>query len=278
MRALIVYNDYYFSPAARYCADRLSSACRKKDIEVSAVSGARLILDESLLKGVDFVLMRSKDPSLAKFCENTGIRVFNSSDALRICDDKSEMSVMLGGAGVRRPMTIISPETYGNPPGKDFLISAANILKYPFIIKKAKSSLGKGVYMVSNREELARFYQCKDKMIFEEYIRADEDIRVFVIGDRISGCMKRMPPAGEFRTNIEQGAKGSKVAISDEVRALAISAVRVTGADYAGVDIIDTLAPRVLEVNANANFMSLDQVNGADTAKDIIDYIIKVMK
>ena len=61
----------------------------------------------------DFVLFYDKDVRLASALERRGFRLFNSSRAIELCDDKSLMHAELDGA-VPMPATYCAPFTYEN--------------------------------------------------------------------------------------------------------------------------------------------------------------------
>jgi len=277
MKAVIIYNDYLNINSLDYCVEKLNSACINKSIEPVLISGreAALNIYKILQTEPDFVIMRDKFPNLAYILEQFNIKVFNSSDTIRICDDKAEMSAVLESKKILRPLTLLSPQTYGKEIGEAFLDEVAKKLKYPVIIKKIRSSYGIGVYKAESREELLKFADCKEPLVFERFIPVPygQDIRVFIVGNRVIGAIRRKGKRGEFRSNIELGGSGSSVILSDRIKNLALSAISAVGADYGGVDIIDASDPVVLEVNASAGFKSLDEINGIDTASYIIDYI-----
>lgn len=279
IKGLIVYNDYWTSLNVDYCINRLKLSCIKHGIDVSLISGRELTLNigETVNNKPDFVLLRDKFPNIGLMLENNNIPVFNNSECIRICDDKAEMSAVLSGNNIRRPYTIISPQTYNKGLDKDYLIAVSEILLYPLIVKKIRSSHGIGVSMARNLEELMRFTDYREQLVFEQFIPTPfgQDIRVFVVGDRIIGAIRREGAKGEFRSNIELGGTGSTVQIDDTLKALALSAIKAVGADYGGVDIINSDSPVVLEVNASPGFRCMDTINNIDTASHIIEYILE---
>jgi len=95
------------------------------------------------------------------------------------------------------------------------------------------------------------------------------DIRVYVVGDRVIGAMRRYAPEGEWRTNVAIGGEPEDVTdeIGDELRELSVAASDVLGLDVAGVDLISTGGDwKILEVNATAGFRGLYGVTGRSPA------------
>ena len=77
------------------------------------------------------------------------------------------------------------------------------------------------------------------------------DIRVFVIGNKIAGAMKRQAAKGEFRSNLHRGGTASPARLSAAERDIAREAAKVLGLQVAGVDLLQTQdGPKVLEVNS----------------------------
>ncbi len=103
------------------------------------------------------------------------------------------------------------------------------------------------------------------------------DFRVFVVGDRVIGAMKRVGIS--WKTNIAQGAHGIGISESDypEVFKLGIKSAKILGLDYAGIDIVyDTVNDKyyVIEVNAFPQWRGLKTATGIDPATHIIEYLI----
>jgi RimK family alpha-L-glutamate ligase len=106
----------------------------------------------------------------------------------------------------------------------------------------------------------------------QDYVRAREatafeDWRVFVSGGRILAAMKRVGKS--WITNVHQGAEPVAHEPEEEMRRLALAAVRAVGADYAGVDLIRDAAGRlmVLEINSNPAWHGLQKVASVDIAE-----------
>lgn len=282
-KGYIIYNDYWTSDNVDYCIDKfISNVNRHKGLEIELLSGRKIALNTTyyIEKRPDFVIMRDKSPIIAKAFEFYNIPAFNSSETIRICDDKAIMSQILQQKGIKRPETIISPETYNKPIGLEFINQVADILGFPLVIKKTKSSHGIGVSMARSYKELANYKDCIEPLVFERYVPVPfgQDIRVFIVGEQIIGVMKRKSITGDFRSNIELGGKGYKTAITNDIKLLAQTAAKAVKADYCGVDIINGDEPKVIEVNCNPGFRCMDEINSIDTASYVLDYIMEKIK
>ena len=92
----------------------------------------------------DFVLFWDKDVLLARRLAAAGLPLFNSPDAIAVCDDKALTLLALARAGVRTPRTIPGPFTFDGVPGVDEagVRAAVATLGLPCVFKEAHGSFG----------------------------------------------------------------------------------------------------------------------------------------
>ncbi len=89
------------------------------------------------------------------------------------------------------------------------------------------------------------------------------DTRTLVVYGKILGTIKRTAKKGVFLNNVSQGASVEEYTLTPEEAELAIQAVRVTGVDFGGVDIIHTEAgPYILEVNKSPQIKGFESIYG----------------
>ena len=105
----------------------------------------------------DFVLFWDKDILLARYLEMQNIPVYNSSEAIQICDDKRLTHMALMRQSLPMPETIFAPMTYANIGFQtlDFLTGVRDRLGFPMIVKEAYGSFGEQVYLVEDEKELS---------------------------------------------------------------------------------------------------------------------------
>lgn len=261
-------------------------------LDASSVNNINLILkrtgDLILLSGErpfderpDFVLFWDKDIYLAQRLEHMGIKVFNTARAIEICDNKALTAIHLSNSNIRMPRTIIAPKTfegigYNN---LNFIESAEEELKYPFIVKEVYGSFGRQVYLVENRqqaEETISKLGYKD-FIMQELIKTSwgRDLRINVVGNHEVASMYRYSTKGDFRSNITLGGQMERYQPSKEQIDMAIKACKVVGLDFGGVDLLfgEADAPIVCEVNSNPHFKTTYDCTGINLAESIIEYI-----
>lgn len=271
----------------------LIEAAKKLGIELIPKTNAEVIvkLDDEFLhmdnkliiNRPDFVLFWDKDVRLARYLEMQGLPVFNSSQAITICDDKSMTHLNLQGAGIKMPRTLLAPMTFSNIgyTDLDFIANIEMELSYPIVVKECFGSFGQQVYLAENRNELI------DKvlligakpMLFQEFIKSSKgkDIRLQVVGNQVVAAMYRYSENGDFRANITNGGKMKHFDPSEEQIELAIKCCKIIGLDFAGVDILfgDNQEPIVCEINSNAHFKNIFDCTGINVADCILEYIIK---
>ena len=109
---------------------------------------------------------------------------------------------------------------------------------------------GNRIYLLNSVDQIteaATYY-------VQEYVRNDRDYRIFVIGNKAVGAIKR--GSDHLTHNIHQGGSGCAVEISPEMREATESAAEAVGIDYCGVDLLslDDGGFTVLEVNGTSNW------------------------
>lgn len=230
---------------------------------------------------LDFALFWDKDIRLAKALEIKGVPVFNSSNAIEICDDKSLMHILLAQAGIRTPKTIIAPMTYQNIgyTNYDFLKTVKQQLSFPIVVKECFGSFGKQVYLCHTEQELYTLVEAREHVpfIFQEFINTSfgKDLRLQVVGKKVIAAMYRYSENGDFRANITNGGKMKHYEPTKEQQDVAIQCCEALGLDFAGVDLLfgENEKPIVCEVNSNAHFKNIYDCTKVNTADFIMQYI-----
>ena len=283
MYSWLITNKYFVSNNFNTIKDLLLNSAKENNIKMDVFNNIEIIdiLSSNNFKKPDFVLFWDKDIKLAKYIENCGIRVFNSSYSIRICDDKSLTYLYLLDV-VRQPKTIFSPLIYYHSLADDdeFINLAISKLKFPFIFKECFGSFGKQVYLINSKNELVEKIRNAGNFpfIMQEYIKESygKDLRVYVVGDKIVGAIKRENINGDFRANIEIGGKAYKYDLNSEERDMALKVAKHLKLDFCGVDILfgKDNTPILCEVNSNAYFLGMNNSLNIKVEDEIIKYII----
>lgn len=150
-------------------------------------------------------------------------------------------------------------------------------IKFPIIVKPVGGQKGKDIHKFKNIEEARIFFKKNPRgYLIQEYCKIDGDIRVFVVGNKILGAIKRFVIKGDFRSNASLGATAEKYSVDSELHKLAISAAKIMAYEIAGVDVIKHKGKYfVLEVNFAPQWQKFKEVTGINPAKSIIDYAIR---
>ncbi|NIP31898.1 MAG: RimK family alpha-L-glutamate ligase, partial [Candidatus Dadabacteria bacterium] len=203
----------------------------------------------------------------------------NESDAIMKSRDKLQTIQILNKYGIGVPTTGYA----NNNRNLDDLISRIDDTQY--VVKPIKGSLGIGVVLAETKNSAKSFlealYDLNSDVIIQEYIKESNgsDIRVIVLGDRIIGAMKRQGVEGEFRANIHRGGDPIGIELEEEEVSIAITAAKILGLNFAGVDILRSKAgPKVIEVNSSPGLEGIEKSTGKDIAGEIIQFIEKGVK
>lgn len=167
----------------------------------------------------------------ADLFDAVGIETFPSYHTYKCVQDKIKQTMLLEMLHIPHPRTRIY---YGKRQREKITAHFG----FPFVGKIPKgSALGRGVYLIRDSDELARYLDETDVAYIQAYLPIDRDIRVVVIGTRVVHSYWRIAARGEFRTNV---ARGGKIAF-DSVPRAAIDLARKTAGfcrwNDVGIDI-----------------------------------------
>lgn len=265
--------------ALKQSADRAGLQLElKTNIELMCdIASGKTVANETL---PPFAIFWDKDVRLAKTIEAAGMKLFNSADAIELCDDKSLTHIALMNR-VPQPKTVLIPLTFPRVGYTDcaFLEKIADYLGFPFVIKQCFGSFGAGVYLAGNMEEAkaALMKTAGGAAIAQQYIASSfaRDIRAYIVGDKVAAAMLRHNESGDFRANVAQGGKADAYTLSEAQAALAVKTAQLLGCTFAGVDLLfgENGEMTVCEVNSNAHFAGISAATGVNIADKIIEAV-----
>ena len=286
----VVYNGFLQWGKNREPADQLCEAAKRlgEDLTAMANCDIRCTMDRS---GVsidgdrpDYVIFWDKDIRLARSLEAAGIPVFNSSEAIEACDDKSLTGIILAQHGIRTPRTIIAPKTYASCGfcRKEFIHDAVERLGLPVVVKECRGSFGFQVHLFETVEEIQSFADRigDTPFLLQEFIKSSSgrDIRINMVGEVAVASMFRHSANGDFRANVTNGGLMEYHQPNDSEVDIAIKCMRALGLDFAGIDILfGEDGPVVCEVNSNAHMKNILMCTGINVADHIIRYVVSVI-
>lgn len=308
----LIVNEYLDTEKFLEIRKLFLSGAEKKNVKLTVYTNADFAVDLSgaVVKSrafdegePEFIIFYDKDITLAAALEKMGYRLYNSADAIDVCDSKvktaekiAEYNLNCRGdeAKILMPKTYKVPFTYENIGIKDsysfdFLDYVEKDLceagegtlsdAYPMVIKESNSSFGMGVHLATSREEAVKLiceYGNKE-CIIQEYLSysSGRDYRLQMVSDKCVCAMMRSNE-NDFRANITNGGKMSEYKPTDEDLILARNVMKCLKLDFAGIDIMHDKSGRVvfLEANSNAHFKNIYDLTGINTAEKMIEYIV----
>ncbi|MEO8424503.1 MAG: hypothetical protein ABI595_11425 [Actinomycetota bacterium] len=226
--------------------DRIRAAGVQASVQVLQ-TGAGL---EPWLFDADLVVLRSLDLhglALARGIEEAGVPCCNAVDATRLARDKAACLAALERAGVPVPISV------GAESWRQVRASAAG---RAVVIKSVHGSRGSGVLM-AEAGALPRDPSFAGPYLVQDRIdHRGPDRKVYVVGDRMAGVLRRWPPAGL------RDKQGAAFTPSDRERRIVAACGHTVGLELFGVDIVGSSSgPVVVDVNA---FPGYKGVAGAD--------------
>lgn len=229
---------------------------------------------------IDFCIFWDKDIYLARTIANSGVKVFNTPEAIYLCDDKALTAMALDAAKVNQPNYYVLPMHFYGNIFDHYDKYRSNILKlgFPLVIKERFGSFGEQVYLAHNEEEAKTII--KDKglkpLLVQEFISetSGTDYRLNVVGNEVVLTVKRVN-SNDFRSNINQGGSAYLYEATPIMKETAISALKAVNGHFGGVDIMlrKDGTPVVIEVNSNMRTIAVNKVSDIDLTLQILKYI-----
>ena len=254
------------------------------DVLVTSEASNTLFLDKVPCCVPDFLIPRMGADttyfalSIIRQLEQRGVYVCNNSAAILTVKDKMHMGQKLMGAGLPTPKTMLVK----------FPVCVEQVqreLGFPVVIKTLSGAKGFGVHLcesaagLNDLMELMSMQPCIHEMILQAFVTTSygRDLRAFVVGDQVVGCMQRTSTRG-FKANFSLGGHVQAVPITSEIEHLARMSTRLFGLDIAGVDLLfESDGFTICEANSAPGFKGMEQATGVDIAMQIMNYIQHVV-
>ena len=273
--------------------NRLLQAAKSKDIEISVHKPEQfdLVITRSDKKSIlidgkaenlpDFVIPRMGSNttfyafSVIRQLQNLGVYVCNDADAIYSVKDKLYMHQLLSMSKLSSPKTMLAKY----PIALDVVTRE---IGFPLVIKNVTGTQGSGIYLCENQDkfmdvlDLVYSNNNQANIILQEFIDNSygKDLRVFVVGGKVVGCMQRTSVSG-FKANVSKGASVAPFELTPEIEWLSTEAAKLFNLDIAGVDLLfDKDEFKICEANSSPGFLGLEKVVGNIVAENIIDYIL----
>lgn len=294
MSMWVILNDK--NTHVKYETDRLQEEGGKGKVEVVFHKNIDILLDRDDRKSIrhnskvvnlpSVVIPRTGSAtdhfalSVLRHFERLGVRLINGSRAIEMTKDKLWASQIFAECSLPIPKTLMVKY-----PVDSKLVQ--KIIGFPAVVKTFSGSYGKGVYLVRTIEEFTDFIEFvhgvkqDEAVIVQEYVdsRPGEDIRVYIVGNKVLGAMKRKSLDGSFKANITRGGVGENFPLNPIVEEHSLKAASVLELDIAGIDLLfDGDGYKICEANSAPGFKGFEKYTGVNVAKEIISYANKMRK
>jgi RimK family alpha-L-glutamate ligase len=288
MTGWLIVNEFLTSQKYADIAIWLQRAAEEQSINLRCFTNAEAMRmiepgKAPYKNAADFVVFWDKDIHLARLMEQSGLRLFNSADAIEKCDSKALTHIALQNTGIKMPLTYVVPHTYPGVVWRqcEYLNNAVAALCWPVVVKECYGSFGEQVHLAASYGELLEVMNRigARPMLLQQFVAGSKgrDIRLYIVGGKPVACMLRTAQDGDWRANAANGAAVQRWEPTDEQVAVAQRACEALELDFAGVDILfgENEEPVLCEVNSNAHFFGIYKCTGVNVAQHIMQYVKK---
>ena len=276
-----------------YETNRLIEEFQKQDIEVQLVDPTTvdIFVNKDNKKSIlvngepsdlpQFVFPRTGSgttyyiKAVIRHFERMGVPVINTSDAIDNVKDKLYTHQILAQSNLDIPKTML----LRHPIDIDFV---QKNIGFPVIVKKISGSYGRGVFLCEDKKQLNQLVTMAEltkksyDIILQEFIKDTwgKDLRVFVVNDKVVGCMMRQATDDDFRANITRGGEGFPYEVNEQIEWLSSESSKALGLDIAGVDLLfQNGGYKICEVNSNPGFEGMETFTKKNIAGEIVSFI-----
>jgi len=276
-----------------YETNRLIEEFQKQDIEIQLVdpNTVDIFVNKDNKKSI---LVNGEPSDLPKFVfprtgsgtsyyikavirhfERMDIPVINSSDAIDNVKDKLYTHQILAQSNLDIPKTML----LRYPIDIDFV---EKNIGFPVIVKKISGSYGRGVFLCEDKKQLNQLVTMAEltkksyDIIIQEFVKDTwgKDLRVFVVNNKVVGCMMRQATDDDFRANISRGGEGFPYEVNEQIEWLSSESSKALGLDIAGVDLLfQNGGYKICEVNSNPGFEGMEMFTKKNIAGEIVSFI-----
>lgn len=200
-----------------------------------------------------------------------GIYTQMDVDSLAIASNKFYSMKILAEGDVPVPETTYTLSTQETE-------RIAREIGYPVVIKLISGYGGKGVMKAEDESGLSPIIDTltlfEQDICLQRFIEnPGEDIRIVVIGDD-TYSYKRIGGEEDWRSNVSGGGRREAIDAPEEMRETALTAAKLCGFDFCGVDIIEGEDGfYVGEINASPGVAGTSQVINVDLADRVMEFV-----
>ena len=202
--------------------------------------------------------------------------VFNSASALGIIRSRNKLLTLqhLAKHNIPFPKTIYSKNKATLKNQLDLLSGEKCIIKF------LEGTHGLGVMLAESKKSaisiIETMHSLQRPVLIQEFVEEakGEDLRAYVVGNKVVASMKRSSNGTDFRSNVHRGGSATPIKLTDEEKEIAIKCAQSLGLHVAGIDLIrSNNGPLVIEANSSAGLEGIEGATKVNIAGEIIKYL-----
>lgn len=222
------------------------------DIEVFTPHTSIISLSNFANRDFDAYILKtvSDGPGLSilEVAESVGLHTINNARSIRLVRDKAIATAFADAHGIPVPQTYFMSHPH--------LLSQIAETEYPLVVKPTNGSSCRDIYRVDSFADLTtlNIAEAERRFFLAQHYHENTgfDIKLYVVGTEVYGVAKRSPLHPEIEV------EKHSIAVSPELRALALRVGDIFGLDIYGLDIVETAqGPVIVDIN---DFPSFGQV------------------
>jgi ribosomal protein S6--L-glutamate ligase/gamma-F420-2:alpha-L-glutamate ligase len=182
----------------------------------------------STIPDADFVFFRARNPKLSKRLEELNIRMFNRAEVNVIANDKWKAIQLVQLLGISCV-----------PTRK--ICTCSEIREYPVVLKTVDGYGGTQVELIDTEEQAKAFIEIHSTktIIVQTYIETNAiDVRVFMLGSKVIGAVKRTGAENSFKSNFTLGGSVESYTLNSQQLADVQKIAKALKSDYIGIDFL----------------------------------------
>ncbi|WP_144513976.1 RimK family alpha-L-glutamate ligase [Bacillus sp. FJAT-22090] len=222
MKGLLIYESKEIERNRNFI-DRLITAAERHGHTLTVLDDQNSSIPET-----DFIFFRARNPKLAKQLEQRNIPMFNRAEVNVIANDKLKAIQLVQLLGI------------STVPTKK-IQHVSDIHAYPAVVKTIDGYGGTQVELVHTEDEAETFIKnhVGQTMIVQSYIETNAtDVRVFMLGKKVVGAVKRIGAENSFKSNFTLGGTVEKYILDKQQLEEVEKIAKALKSDYIGIDFL----------------------------------------
>lgn len=151
-----------------------------------------------------------------------------------------------------------------------------NKLTPPYLVKPALGRHGEGVQVFKSKTALTKYLAKNNtEILVQNYLKIISEYRIFVIGKRAIGSIRKIPKRGSIAANYAAGSRFETAKLPRKIIKEAIKICQQQKIDIGGVDFAKTANGfYLLEINRCPEFKAFSKTTNLNVASAIVKFIL----